>query len=138
MTKPSSTYKIQADSLRGLRRALRNEAERLSDLGLTYENRPIRPGPVLNAIVSWFLAQPEAERQRMTQEGLADFLTWREKEGSNPGVMQRSDEKTPGTPRIIGSVDLIPEPGKLLTPDSDDPDREQDRPQRKRPPRRSS
>jgi hypothetical protein len=79
--KADKSYRITADSLREIRRGMTKETDRLSDdLGMDWEGgvegatKTLKPAHLINALATWFLGRPEAERTAILQEGLALYI----------------------------------------------------------------
>ncbi len=69
MRKIARDKKIQANSLSEIRRGVRDEAERLADLGMKGEGRAARPAHILNWWVCYMLSLPAQERTRIARAG---------------------------------------------------------------------
>ncbi len=63
--------KIQASSLEEIRRGLRDEAERLGDLGMKGQDKVSVAAYLINWCVCYVLNKPPEERLRIAQEGKA-------------------------------------------------------------------
>jgi hypothetical protein len=107
------TYKIQAWSWPEVQDGLEGAATRLKghtrDIG-----RALKPGPLLNAIILWFLKQPEQEQIRIARQGKMG-LEW----------LKTSDE-----PRNLNDLN-IDEFDRRVTSDARQTGKEERRPRRK-------
>ncbi len=92
--------KIQASSLKEIRNGLRDEAERLGEMGLKGKDKASTQAYLLNWMVCWVLDKPPEERLRIAQEGKAILDAHRAKEpfpfGSDSGYRHpRGADKLP-------------------------------------------
>ncbi len=67
----TDAHRLQSPSIPELTRGLRDVADALKDAGYRHDKRKLSHGPLLNAVIAWYLAQTEAERERIAQQGLA-------------------------------------------------------------------
>ncbi len=63
-------WKIQTPSCPEIQRGLRYESDRLADAGVKHFQRKIAPGPLMNAVIAWFLSRSDDDREAIVRDGL--------------------------------------------------------------------
>lgn len=72
-TKSTHTFRLQTMSVPDLTEGLIKVRLRLNRAGVLHRGRKLKDGPLLNAIVAWYLRLDDAEQDRIAAEGLAGF-----------------------------------------------------------------
>lgn len=90
--KPSHSSRIQTPSIPDLADGLTTARMRLNRRGIQHRQRKLKDGPLINALVAWYLTQVEDEQARIATEGLRRFEAMLEGEqppGGAGGVTRR-------------------------------------------------
>ncbi len=106
-------YRLTADSLREIRRALAKETDRVSDdLEWNWEGgvegapKTLRPAHLLNALATWFMGRSTEERTAILKEGLTLYIARLDGDPAAPfGSVDRGDAK------VHGTGGYMPQPG---------------------------
>jgi hypothetical protein len=69
---PSSDYKIQFPSIAELKDGLASLTNRIARRA-KFRGRKMRPGPMMNALLVYFMTLPEDEQARIIEEGLKRY-----------------------------------------------------------------
>jgi hypothetical protein len=84
--KPTHEFRLQTPSIPELQQGLVMARMRLNVRGVKHRTRKLKDGPLLNALVAWFIAQPSEHQEQIAREGVRLFEGLLE--GHQPEVTQ--------------------------------------------------
>jgi hypothetical protein len=102
--KPSHEFRIQTPSIPDLVEGLANARMRLNRRSLKHRGRKLADGPLVNAIVAWYLSRLNDEQARIAAEGLKLYEAMLGDEGMAEGETAKDgvspNEPVAETPRV--------------------------------------